>query len=87
MLSHDPLPITDAQNLECVNVVRRESFHLLGQVPSNPHVLEKPILVVSLQVSKMVLKRLSTSTMFVTIRSATQKLVHRQFLTQQVFQP
>ena len=40
-----------------------------------------------LQVSKMVLKRLSTSTMFATIRSATQKLVHRLSLTQQVFLP
>ena len=44
------------------------------------------ISVVSLQVSKMALKRLFTSTMSATIRNATLRLVHKQFLTQQVFQ-
>ena len=42
---------------------------------------------VSLQVSKMVLKRPSISIMFATIRNVMQRLVHKPFLIQQVFLP
>ena len=79
---------TDAINFNGQDIVPIQFLKALLPDPASlgPRTVGKPILDVSLQVSKMVLKRPFTSTMFVTIRNVTQKLVHKLFLTRQEFQ-
>ena len=79
---------TDTINFNGQEIVPIQFLKALLPDPASlgPRTLVKPISVVSLQVLKMVLKKPSTSTMSATIKNATQKLVHKQFLTRQAFQ-